>query len=710
MVEKYINANKILETKKMILNAYPKIKWLDDMSFTYDNEYRNINEVKTNKIKYNCIDKTKAVISDNTNEKSDDKSQGVLSPDGKFSVYFANHNLVMRNVNSNEIKNLTTDGIENFDYGTSSGCNNSTIKSIVENNTVKPCIVWSKDSKKILTYKLDQRDVEELHIVQNVVDNDEHHRPKHFAYKYHLPNDENIPLAYLCVYDVEKDALTMLDAEPLYLNFGTPFDEHSKKVKWLDDSVNIYYVRLNRFFNEAKLNIINTETNICRTIVNEKSNTFLDIDSYGETDGGNDFNFSVYVSENLDYAIWKSDKDGRAKFYYYDLTNEKNNITLTSNDYIARNIVAVDEKSKVLYFTANDFSDSSDPYFLYFCSVNLDGTNFKKLVNEDADHSVTISPEYSFFVDTYSRVDLPPVTNLRDKNGEFIAEIEKADITQLLENGFIFPERFSIKASDGKTDLYGIIIKPADFDETKKYPIIDYIYGGVQCTNVPKNFAWCNEGKGICGGLESFAQLGFVGIVLDGPGTTNRGKDFHDIAYKNLQGCAGLDEHLYCTKKLAEKYKYLDIEKVGIWGASGGGYATLRAMCLYPDFYKVGASFSGNHDERLYNACWVERYNGEYEKSVYDEQDNAELVENLQGKLLIAHGDLDDNVHISNSMRVIDQLIKHNKDFEMLIVPNEFHNLSAHSDYAIRKRWDHFVKYLLNVQPPKEYKIVHEFN
>lgn len=705
MLNQYINANKIMETKNMVLNAYPEIKWDSDNSFIYDFEYRENDKVLNKTLKYDCTSKTETNFS--KEEEKKDESAEVISPDKKFAVYAENYNLKLKNLSNGEIIDITNDGELYFDYGTSSGCNNATVQAMINNKPKKPSIIWSPDSSKILTYKLDQRLVEELHTVQNVVDNDEHHRPRHFVYKYHLPNDEHIPMAYLYVYDLSANKLTKLDAEPLYLNFGNPFDQHTKKVNWHSDSKHIYYVHLNRYFNEAEFNLINTETNKLETMVEEKSKTFLYLDSYGESDGGIDFNYTAYVGKNLDFALWKSEKDGISRLYFYDLQKKSPEYAITANEYIVRNLVQVDEDNKVIYFTANNFKDSSDPYYVYFCKIGFDGTGFVRLTNEDAYHTVSLSPNCKFFVDTYSRVDLPPVTLIRDNNGNKIAELCKADIDELMKNGFIFPERFSVKASDGITDLYGIIVKPVNFDESKKYPVIEYIYGGVQCTNVPKKFVWHMEGKVICGGLEPFAQLGFVGIILDGPGTTNRGKAFHDIAYKNLQGAAGLDEHVYCIKKLVEQYPFIDLDKVGLWGSSGGGYATFRAMCLYPDFYKVGASFAGNHDERLYNACWVERYNGEYEKDIYDKQDNAQLAEGLQGKLLIAHGDLDDNVHISNTMRVVDQLIKHNKDFEMLIVPNEYHNLSAHSDYAIRKRWDHFVKYLLLEQPPKEYKITH---
>ncbi len=708
MINSYKNAEKLLETKSLVLNAYPKINWIDNTTFWYNKEKYNGDEICNEKIKVDCACKEVSLFEDKTNEKEDDDKDKnnieVISPDKNYSICFDGYNLSLKNLKNGESKNITNDGCKYFDYGSVTGCSNRAVRSAIEKTEVEPSVIWSDDSKRILTYKLDQRDVKEMHVVQNVIEDEEDHRPRLYSYKYHLPNDEYIPLAYLCIYDIEKDELEMLDVEPLIINFGRPFENATKKVKWSADSKNIYYVRMNRYFNEAKFNIYNIDDKKCNTVVYEKTDKFLFLDSYGSADGGIDFNFSCYLSSDNKYAIWYSEREGNARLYKYDVITGKLLNNITGGEYIVKNLVGVDEKNEVIYFNANGFKDSSDPYFTYFCKINLDGTGFKRLVDEDADHTVSLSPNYQYFVDTYSRVDLSPITVLRNNLGELILEIEKADISRLLEAGFVTPERFSIKASDGITELYGIIIKPSNFDKNKKYPVIDYIYGGVQCINVPKKFVWHMEGKEACGGLESFAQLGFIGIILDGPGTPNRSKDFHNICYRNLQGSAGLKEHEYCTKKLAEIYDFIDIDRVGIWGSSGGGYGTLRALCEYPQVYKVGVAIAGNHDERMYNACWVERYNGEYIKDTYDKQDNSKLVSNLSGKLLLIHGDLDDNVHMSNTMRVVNELINNNKDFDMLIVPNQYHDVSK-NNYVIRKKWDYFVKHLLCEDAPKEYAI-----
>ena len=286
-------------------------------------------------------------------------------------------------------------------------------------------------------------------------------------------------------------------------------------------------------------------------------------------------------------------------------------------------------------------------------------------------------------------------------DGTKLHELVKADITDLMGRGYVLPERFDVTASDGKTKLYGILVKPAEFDPQKTYPFIDYIYGGMQCTNVPKSFTWKGNiaGREMMGGLEEFAQLGFAGIILDGLGTPMRGKKIHEISYENIHGCAGLKDHVYCLKQLKEKYPFLDLDRAGMWGNSGGGCATSRAMLEYPGVYKVGVSSAGNHDQRMYNESWTEHYYGSYNKDIYLKGDNTALAANLIGKLFIVHGAVDDNVAMSQSIRLIDALIKEDKDFDFLILPRTDHNVPA-NPYFIRKKLDYFVQYLLEKEPP----------
>lgn len=759
--KKYKNAEKLLSqnTEDSVLNGDIKVNWIDEEEFWY------LREVMEEDIKgkyftiVNCIDGSKKdafaheKLAKNLNEiigsnyksytlpfstfeytynrigikfKVEDfyyeynfssdiliktgnlstiKDDESLSPDKGYTTFVKNNNLYIKKLDNGEITQLTYDGILHYNYGSYPGSNNITVHDRIKNIKKKPGAIWSPDSKKILTYKLDEREVKELHVIQSVTEDEENLRPKLFSYRYHLPGDEHIPKAYMYICDIENKTCTEIDTDPLYINFTSPYTEDYKKANWLKDGSKVYFTRLSRDFKEAEFKILDTTTLEVKTVIKEKSDTFLFYDSFSSGDGYDDYGFSNRLLEDGKHIIWQSERDGWAHFYLYDAETGELINQITKGEWSVRNLAHIDEKEEWMYFTAGGREEGRDPYYLHFYRVKLDGTELELLTPEDANHSISLSPNKDYFVDTYSRVDLPPKTVLRAIDGTLITTIEEANIDKLLQIGYILPERFVVKASDGITDLHGIMIKPANFDETKQYPLIDYIYGGPQTINTPKSFTWKGyEGSSYLGGLQSFAQLGFLGIIMDGLGTPQRSKKIHDYCYKNLEGCAGLEDHFICTQELGKRFNFIDIERIGLWGASGGGYATVRAMLEYPHFYKVGVAASGNHDQRLYNAAWVERYNGLFDKEVYLKQDNTKLAKNLKGKLLLVHGDLDDNVHISQTIRLVDALIKENKDFDFIILPNYFHSVSGNK-YFVRRMWDHFVKNLLGVEPPKEYKI-----
>ena len=329
----------------------------------------------------------------------------------------------------------------------------------------------------------------------------------------------------------------------------------------------------------------------------------------------------------------------------------------------------------------------------------MDGSDFRILTPEDGMHKCVIMN--NVVLDTWSRADKPPVTVMRDLEGNLIRTVVEADISALLAKGYVIPERFTVKSEEGY-DLYGILIRPAEFDPEKTYPMIDYIYGGMQTYNVPMTFQAGAKipGREIMGGLEELAQLGFVGIILDGKGTPGRGRKFHHYAYENIHGCAGLADHVYVLPQLKELYPFIDLERLGIWGNSGGGCATSRAMLEYPDTYKVGVSSAGNHDQRMYSNIWTENYYGLYKEDIYLKGDNTALAKNLKGKLFIAHGAMDDNVAMSESIRLVDALVKADKDFDFLILPRCNHNVPA-DPYFIRRKLDYFVRYLLGEEVPE---------
>jgi dipeptidyl aminopeptidase/acylaminoacyl peptidase len=365
---------------------------------------------------------------------------------------------------------------------------------------------------------------------------------------------------------------------------------------------------------------------------------------------------------------------------------------------VVRAVVHVDEKARQVYFLASGREQGEDPYLTHLYVVNFDGTRLRLLTPENANHTVAISPNGKFFVDNYSRPDLPGASVLRNcADGQVVLPLEQTDAELLLKTGWKFPESFQGKGRDGKTDIYGLIWRPSNLDPAKKHPVIEQIYTGPQGFFVPKTFAAHRSPA------QAVAELGFIVVMIDGMGTAGRSKAFHNFSYKNL-GDGGIDDHIALLRQMAARYPYMDLSRVGIYGTSAGGYDAAHAMLTHPDFYQVGVSISGNHDQRLDKAWWNELWMGYPVGENYREQSNITLAPKLEGKLLLVHGDLDDNVNVSETLQFVNALIKANKDFDLLIVPNQYHG-EGNSTYLIRRRWDYFVRHLLGVTPPKDYEI-----
>ena len=376
---------------------------------------------------------------------------------------------------------------------------------------------------------------------------------------------------------------------------------------------------------------------------------------------------------------------------------------ITTGDFPVWEINKVDEKNRKIYFTAGG-REKGDPYFGHLYSVDFAGKNIQLLTPEDANHEITFASDGKNFIDSYSTPTTPPVVVLKDTNGKLLSTLEKTDITRLTAKGWKPPTPITTKSHDGKWDLYGLMFTPSNLDPAKKYPIINYIYPGPQGGAVgSRSFAPARSDH------QALAELGFVVVEIDGSCNPLRSKAFHDACYGNMAENT-LADQVDGMKQLAAKYSYIDLTRVGIWGHSGGGFATAAAMFRYPDFFKVGISESGNHENLNYEDDWGERYNGLVVagadgKSNYTDQANQMHAENLKGKLLLAHGTMDDNVPPSNTLLVVDALIKANKDFDLILIPNAHHGYAQASFYMMRRRWDYFVRNLLGAEPPKEYEI-----
>ncbi|HEY2906695.1 MAG TPA: DPP IV N-terminal domain-containing protein, partial [Vicinamibacterales bacterium] len=609
----------------------------------------------------------------------------VPSPDGKRIAFVREWNLWIRDASTGTETPLTTDGAKDFGYATDNAGWTSTDRAIVE---------WSPDSKKIATYQQDQRNVGEMYLVETKVGH-----PTLRAWKYPLPGDAVVTTIQRVVVDADTGKVVRLQMPP---------DQHRSSlcddlacrgrwedVQWSADSTNVAFVSTSRNHRRETLRLANAATGEVRDVLDETVPTFFE-------SGNGRVNWK-YLSASKE-VIWFSERDNWGQLYLYDAETGKPKHQITSGEGNVTQLLHVDEKARTLYFGAVGKEKGRDPYYRHFYRIGMDGKNLKLLTPEDADHDVALSPSGAFFVDTYSKPDASPVTNLRDADGKVVMEVEKADISRLVAAGWKPPTPITVKARDGQTDLYGLMYKPTNLDTGKKYPIVNHIYPGPQTGSVSgRSFSAAR------GDAQALAELGFVVVEIDGMGTPWRSKKFHEAYFGNM-GDNTLPDQVAGMKELAQRYPWIDLERAGIYGHSGGGYATADAMFRYPDFFKVGISESGNHDNRVYEDDWAEKWIGLLEQrpdgsSNYDTQANQSLAKNLKGKLLLAHGTMDNNVPPNNTLLVVDALIKANKDFDLLMLPNQAHGYGNESNYMTRRRWDYFVKNLLGAEPPREYKM-----
>lgn len=608
-----------------------------------------------------------------------------VSPDGKKAAFIKDWNLWVRDVESKNETQLTFDGVKDYGYATdNAGWTHSD----------RPIMLWSPDSKKIATFQQDQRHVSDMYLVKTKVG-----APELEQWKYPLPEDKKIIQIERVIIEVDNAKVIRLkipsDDRRGTLSddiaSGSPFDDN----EWNADATRLMFVSTSRNHQVEKVRIANALTGDVKEVFEEKVAT-----QYESGQGTINNRFLDKTNE----IIWYSERDDWGHLYMYDATTGKLKHQITKGAFVVTQLLKIDETNKLLYFMANGREQGRDPYFAHFYSVNFDGSNLKLLTPENGNHNISLSPDGKYFTDNFSQPNVPPVSVLRDMKGKLVAELEKTDISKLLATGWKPVEPIKVKSADGKWDLYGLMFKPKDFDASKKYPIVNYVYPGPQGGGVgTRNFASARSDH------QALADLGFIVIIIDGSCNPDRSKSFHDACYGNM-GDNTLNDQIAGIKQLAAARPYLDIDKVGIWGHSGGGFATADAMFTFPDFYKVGISESGNHDNRNYEDDWGERYIGLEEKGPdgttnYAKQANQINAGNLKGKLMLAHGGMDDNVPPYNTYLVVDALQKANKDFDLVLFPNARHGYGADSYYMTRRRWDYFGKNLMGAEVPKEYKI-----
>ncbi|MBS1666535.1 MAG: DPP IV N-terminal domain-containing protein [Bacteroidetes bacterium] len=609
----------------------------------------------------------------------------VISPDGKKAAFIKDYNLWVRDLASNETTALTTDGIKDFGYATdNAGWRGSDA----------PVMLWSPDSKKIATIKQDQRNVSDMYLVTTNVG-----KPTLKAWKYPLPGDKEIITIQRVIIDVDTPKTIFIKVAPdphrASLSDDILDGNTLADVDWKADGSELAFVSTSRDHKVEKFRIANAATGDIREVFEETVPT-----QFESGQGAINWRYLPASKE----IIWYSERDNWGHLYLYDATTGQLKNQITKGDFVVTKLLRVDEKKRELYFLANG-REPGNPYFTHFYKVRFDGSHLKLLTPEEGIHQISLSPSGKYFVDSYSQPDVPAVSVLRNTDGKLISTLEKTDISRLQANGWKPAIPITVKAHDGSTDLYGIMFTPTHLDPSKKYPIIDYIYPGPQGGSMSGNWSF----SASRGDNQALAELGFVVVLIEGTGNPLRSKSFHDMNYGHMSDNT-LPDQITGIRQLAAKYAYIDTNRIGIWGHSGGGFATACAMFKYPDFFKVGISESGNHDNRNYEDDWGERYIGlltfgKDGKSNYEDQANQNFAKNLKGKLLLAHGMMDNNVPPYNTMLVVEALEKANKSFDLVVFPNSPHGYGSYNPYMMRRRWDYFVKNLLGAEPPINYEL-----
>jgi dipeptidyl aminopeptidase/acylaminoacyl peptidase len=626
-----------------------------------------------------------------------------MAPDQSKVVFGRNHNLyymdkanyekALANEDDSSIVEtaITKDGIQNFGWHGEGGETN--VDAEKNKNKRKPVGgYWSENSKQFAIVKVDNRKVKDLWVINSIADP----RPTLETYKYWMPGEKEAPVDHLMLVDMvnytykEINVSLYKDQDIALWNKSAAVnarDDEFRPMIWLGTNEQLYLARTSRDLKKIDQCVVNTITGEVKVVVAESLNTSIEIKK------------PELIKNGAELVEW-SERDGWAHLYLYDgQGNLKNQIT--QGAWHVEAVIGVDEIKRVVYFSANGRESvnggKEDPYYMHLYKINLDGSGLQLLNAGNFDHSFSVNDNNTYFVNTASRVNTTPVSSLHSADGRKLMDLETADLRNLMATGYKFPETFKIKADDGITDLYGVMYKPYDFDSTKKYPIIEYVYPGPQTESVNKSFS-----KGM-DRIDRLAQLGFVVVTIGNRGGHYaRSKWYHNYGYGNLRDY-GLADKKATVEQLADRFSFIDRNKAGIHGHSGGGFMSTAAILVYPDIFKVAVSNAGNHDNSVYNRWWSEKHHG-VKENISEKSDtsfsymidkNQDLAKNLKGKLLLIHGEIDNNVHPANTLRVVNALIKANKRFDMLILPTQRHGFGDMNEYWFWRTADYFSKYLL---------------
>ncbi|HEY7477695.1 MAG TPA: DPP IV N-terminal domain-containing protein [Actinomycetota bacterium] len=608
----------------------------------------------------------------------------VPSPDEKLAVSRRDDDLWVRSLSDGREWALTTDGAPDHRYGTGpDSTSNGTLLRMFGLPHLPPAVAWSPDSTKVLAHRTDERGVRQTHLVEaRPADGGS---PILHTQRYAYPGDEDLPRAELVVLHVSEGAVVRAQAEPLLMPQVSPI--MSAWAWWAPDGSAVYYLDRPRDLHALTLHRLDPATGAVTPVLRETGDTRVEPNPWT--------NEPPIVRVLADEVLWYSQRDGWGHLYRYDLRTGELLGQVTSGRWAVRQILHVDEAERVVYLIASGLVDE-DPYRRTVCRVGMDGSGFAKVTDDELDHIVDVPDTGRYFIDSASTVDTPPVTTVRDWSGRVLVELERADITRLVATGWTPPERFRVTAADGVTDVYGVLYRPRGFDPAGRYPVVDTLYPGPQVDRVSPSF----DPGGMGLDAEPLAALGFVVVAVDGRGTPGRGKAFHDASYGHLSDAGGLEDHVATLRQLARDRPWMDLDRVGAFGHSGGGFAAVRAMLDFPEVYRAGVALSGPHDARYFNPGFVEAYDGADDPEAWARASNVDLADRLAGPLLLIHGEMDDQVHAVHTLRLADRLVAADKGFELLIVPGAEHTFIGCLAYVRTRCWDFLVRELMGTRPP----------
>ncbi|MFD2201398.1 S9 family peptidase [Shivajiella indica] len=630
-----------------------------------------------------------------------------ISPDSSKIVFAKNENLfwmdkenflkAVKDEKDSTIveQRLTSDGEKDYSYGGFGRGEDNVEEEKNKDNRKRANVLWSSDSKQFILTRNDSRKVKDLWVIHNTRDP----RPTLETYKYAMPGEKEQPIAELYHYSFTTGEMSNLDVSTFkdqtigLWSENIPAsnrDDDFKPVKWLGNNDYFYFSITSRDLKRIDINRWNIKEGKKEVIIEERSNTYIEIQK------------PEIINNGTELIHW-SERDGWGHYYLYDLNGTLKR-QLTSGPFHSENIVRVDEEGRFLYFTANGKEKGEDPYYEHLYKVSLNGGTITIMNQGDFNHAVSMNDKATYFVNNYSRVNTVPASVLHDAMGRKVMDLEIADLSSLFAAGYKFPEPFQVKADDGITDLFGVMYKPFDFDSTKKYPIIEYVYPGPQTEAVNKSFGRSMDR------IDRLAQFGFIVVTVGNRGGhPGRSKWYHNYGYGNLRDY-GLADKKATIEQLADRHPFIDKSRVGIHGHSGGGFMSTAAMLVYPDFFKVAVSSAGNHENNIYNRWWSEKHHGVKEvvtakgdtTFIYQIEKNPDLAKNLKGRLLLVTGDVDNNVHPAHTIRMANALIKANKRFDFIILPSQRHGFGDMTEYFFWRMGDYYVQHLLgdNTPPP----------